>query len=145
MATRVGIAEFFENISKLKKRSDKVHILKMNDSFQVRTILQGAFDPRIKWQLPSGTPPYTPTTLVDQENVLIHGCRKLIYFVEGGAPNLKQLKRESMFIELLETVTPADAKLLCAIKDKKMPYKGITVDIVREAFPDLLPPEESKA
>ena len=44
MATRVGIAEFFENISKLKKRSDKVHILKMNDSFQVRTILQGAFD-----------------------------------------------------------------------------------------------------
>ena len=145
MGARVGIAEFFEHVSKLKKRTEKVEILKANDSYEIRTILQGAFDPRVKWALPEGTPPYNPTTLVDQENVLIHSLRKLIYFVEGGAPNLKQLKRESMFIELLETVAPADAKLLCAIKDKKMPYKGITVDIVREAFPDLLPPEESKA
>lgn len=144
MAVRVGIAEFLEKVSKLKKREEKVEALKFNDSFQIRTILQGAFDPRIKWALPEGTPPYTPTTLVDQENVLIHGCRKLIYFVEGGAPGLKPLKRETMFIELLETVSPADAKLLCAIKDKKLPYKGITADIVREAFPDLLP-EESKA
>jgi hypothetical protein len=145
MAMRVGIAEFLEKVSKLKKREEKIEALKFNDSFQIRTILQGAFDPRIKWALPEGTPPYNPSTLVDQENVLINGCRKLIYFVEGGAPGLKQLKRETMFIELLETVAPADAKLLCAIKDKKMPYKGITVDIVREAFPDLLPPEESKA
>jgi hypothetical protein len=145
MAMRVGIAEFLENVSKLKKRAEKIEVLKANDSFHIRTILQGAFDPRIRWQLPAGVPPYNPTTLVDQENVLIHSCRKLIYFVEGGSPGLKQLKRESMFIELLETVSPSDAKLLCAIKDKKLPYKGITADIVREAFPDLLPPEESKA
>ncbi len=141
MGMRIGIAEFFEKVSKLKKKEEKIEALRFNDSFQVRTILQGAFDPRIKWLLPAGDPPYTPSTLKDQENVLIHDARKLVDFVDGGSPNLKQSKRETMFIELLESVTPADAKMLCAIKDKKFPFKGITVDIVREAFPDLLPQE----
>ena len=141
MGMRVGLAEFFDKVSKLKKKEEKIEALKFNDSFQVRTLLQGAFDPRVKWLLPTGKPPYTPSTLTDQENVLIHECRKLVYFVEGGAPNLKQMRRETMFVELLEAVSPADAELLCAIKDKKFPYKGITADIVREAFPDLLPQE----
>lgn len=137
MAMRVGIAEFLEKVSKLKKREEKIAALKYNDSFQIRSILQGAFDPRIVWALPEGTPPYKPSALVDQENVLINDCRKLIYFVHGGAPNLKQSRRETMFIEMLEAVAPADAKLLCSIKEKKMPFKGITSDIVQEAFPDL--------
>jgi hypothetical protein len=141
MAMRIGIAEFLEKVSKLKKREEKIAALKYNDSFQIRTILQGVFDPRIVWVLPEGTPPYTPSALVDQENVLINDCRKLIYFIEGGSPNLKQTRRETMFIEMLEAVAPADAKLLCSIKEKKLPFKGITADIVQEAFPDLLPQE----
>lgn len=138
MGTRVGIAEFFENLSKIKKREDRVNVLRQNDHYVIKTILQGAFDSRVKWLLPEGTPPYKVNDLVDQENVLIKDCRKLVYFVEGGHPNLKQLKREAMFIELLETVAPADAKLLCAIKDKKFPYKNVTEDIVKEAFPGLI-------
>jgi hypothetical protein len=138
MAMRVGVAEFLETVSKLKKKEEKVAALKHNDSFVLKTILQGAFDPRIKWLLPEGDPPYTPNALVDQENVLIHDSRKLIHFVEGGNPGLKQSKRESLFVEMLETVTPADAKLLCAIKEKKLPWKGITPEIVNEAFPGLI-------
>ena len=138
MGTRVGIAEFFDNLSKIKKREDRLNVLRQNDHFAIKTILQGAFDSRIKWLLPPGDPPYKVNDLVDQENVLIKDCRKLMYFVEGGSPNLKQTKREAMFIEMLETVTPADAKLLCAIKDKKFPYKNITEDLVREAFPGLI-------
>jgi len=136
---RVGVAEFLEKVSKLKKKEEKVAALKANDSFVLRTILQGAFDPRIKWLLPEGEPPYKPNDLVDQENVLIKDARKLAYFVEGPYPGLKQVKREAMFIEMLETVAPADAKLLCAIKEKKLPWKGITVDIVNEAFPGFIP------
>jgi len=136
---RIGVAEFLEKVSKLKKKEEKVAALKANDSFVLRTILQGAFDPRIKWLLPEGEPPYKPNDLVDQENVLIKDARKLAYFVEGPYPGLKQVKREAMFIEMLETVAPADAKMLCAIKEKKLPWKGITVDIVNEAFPGFIP------
>ena len=143
MGTRVGVAEFLEKVSKLKKKEDKVEALKMNDSYVLRTILQGAFDPRIQWLLPPGVPPYKPSQLVDQENVLIKDARKLIYFVNGGGNNLKPLKRESMFVEMLEAVAPADAVMLCSIKDKKLPWKGITVDIINEAYPDFIPVEET--
>jgi hypothetical protein len=139
MAMRVGVAEFLEKVSKLKKKEEKVAALKANDSFVIRTILQGAFDERIKWLLPEGEPPYKVNDLVDQENVLIRDARKLAYFVEGGHPGLKQLKREALFIEMLETISPADAKMLCSVKEKKLPWKGITADIVKEAFPGMLP------
>jgi hypothetical protein len=103
--------------------------------------LQAAYDPRVKFNLPPGVPPFKKSELVDQENVLIKDARKLVYFVEGG-PNLKPLKRETMFIEFLESLAPADADMILAIKEKKLPWKGITEDMVREAFPDLLPVEE---
>jgi uncharacterized protein DUF6433 len=136
---RIGVGEFLEQVSKTRKKQDKVAALKHNDSYVLRTVLQGAFDPRIKWVLPEGEPPYTPNSLVDQENVFIHDCRKLKYFIEGGAPNLTPVKRERMFIELLEAVDPRDAKLICSMKDKKLPWPGITAELVKEAFPGLLP------
>jgi len=138
MATRIGIAEFLHNVSKFKSKEDKVRVLRENDHFAIKTILQAAFDPRVKWLLPEGEPPYKPTELVDQENVLIHDVRKLVHFVEGGNPDLRQLKRESMFVEMLENIAPADAKLLCAVKEKKLPWKGITAEIVAEAYPGLI-------
>lgn len=137
---RVGVSEFLEKVSRLKKKQEKIDALKHNDSYVIRTVLQGAFDPRIKWLLPEGEPPYTPNSLVDQENVFIHEVRKLVYFVENGAPRLTTAKRERIFIELLEAVDPRDAKLICSIKEKKMPWPGITAEIVKEAFPGLITP-----
>ena len=139
MGTRIGVAEFLENVSKLKKKEDKIAALQANDSYILRTILQGAFDPRIKWALPEGTPPYKVNDLVDQENVLIKDVRKLVYFVEGGSPNMKALKRETLFIEFLESLAPADAKMILAMKEKKLPWKSITPQLVNEAFPGFLP------
>jgi len=139
MGTRIGVAEFLENVSKLKKKEDKIAALQSNDSYILRTILQGAFDPRIKWALPEGVPPYKVNDLVDQENVLIKDARKLVYFVEGGSANIKQLKRETLFIEFLESLAPADAKMILSMKDKKLPWKGITPQLVNEAFPGFLP------
>jgi hypothetical protein len=142
MGMRIGIAEFLEKVSKLKKKEDKVEALKMNDSYVLRTILQGAFDPRIVWAIPPGVPPYKVNQLVDQENVLIKDARKLVYFVEGAGYDLKPLKRETMFIEFLESLAPADAEMICTIKEKKLPWKGITIDIINEAFPNFIPVEE---
>ena len=143
MGMVIGMAEFLENVSKLKKREEKIAALRHNDSVPLRTILQGALDPNVKWALPVGTPPYTPNALTDQESVLIRDMRKMTYFIQGFHPNLKQIKRESMFIEMLENVAPKDALLLCSIKDKKLPYKGITIDIVKEALPGLIPDEQA--
>jgi Family of unknown function (DUF6433) len=143
MATVVGMAEFLEKVAKLKKRDEKIAALRANKSYQLLTVLQGAFDPRIQWLLPEGIPPFKANDLQDQESVFLRELRKLTYYVQGGAPVKSQAQREIMFIHLLENCAPADALLLCAMKDKKLPanMKGIDAQLVREAFPELLPPE----
>lgn len=145
MATRIGIAEFLEKVSKLKKTEDKINAIKHNDSLVLRVILQAAFDPTVKFLLPEGPVPYKPNGLVDQQNVLINEIRKIGYFIEGPYPNLPNIKRETMFIELLETVDPKDAELLVAIKDKKLPFKGITIQHVREGLPGIFANEQKQA
>jgi Family of unknown function (DUF6433) len=138
MGTRVGVAEFLEKVSKLGTEQEMIDALKFNDSVILRMVLQGAYDPAVKWLLPPGKPPYKVNELVDQENVFIREHRKLTYFVEGFYPNLPQTKREQMFIELLENIAPADAEMLCAIKDKEFPWPRITEEVVRTAFPDMI-------
>jgi hypothetical protein len=138
MAYRVGMAEFLEKVCKLKKNEEKVAALKANDSKVLRIVLQAAFDPTVKFLLPEGNVPYTPNKLLDQQNVLIHDARKMVYFIEVFYPGLKQVRRETMFIEFLEALDPKDADMMTFIKDKKFPWKGLTVQIVKEALPGLI-------
>ena len=49
-----------------------------------------------------------------------------------------------MFVELLERVDPNDAKLILAVKDRKLSYKGLSYKLVRDTWPDLLPDNEVK-
>lgn len=134
----IGMSEFLQKVAKLKKTQEKIDAIRHNDSIQLRIILQGAFDPSVVWLLPPGEPPYKPNELMDQQHVLLKECEKLRYFIKGFYDNLNQTKRESMFLELLERVDPEDAKLLCAIKDKKMPFPGITLQHVKEGLPGLI-------
>ena len=138
----IGMAEFLEKVGKLKKTQEKIDALKANDSFQLRLILQAGYDQSVKWALPAGIPPYKPNDLVDQEHVLLKECDKLKYYIEGFHDNLPQLKRETMFVQLLENVAPKDAEMLCLLKDKK-PIKGITLQHVTEALPGLIPNEKA--
>lgn len=133
----VGMAEFLEKVAKQKRTQDKIDMLKANDTFALRVILQAAYDPKVKFLLPPGDPPYKPNELVDQHHVFHKDARMVQYFVEGFHPNLSQTKREAMFIEFLERLDPKDAALLCHVKEKK-PIKGITLQHVTEALPGLI-------
>jgi hypothetical protein len=135
---RLGIAEILSKASAITDDVERIGFLRQNQSTVLHMILRGAFDPTIKWALPEGVPPYKPNDLVDQQHRLFTEARKLYLFVEGGSPNLKQLRRETLYVELLETVDPEDAKLLLKIKDKTLPYPGVTLDIVNQAFPGLI-------
>ena len=74
---------------------------------------------------------------------MIHDAKFITYFIESLSPNIQQLKRESLFIEFLERLDPKDAKLVLQMKDKK-PIKGITVQHVVEALPDIIPGVQPK-
>lgn len=135
---QVGLAEFIEKVAVLKTDEEKINALRYNDSEPLRYVLKGAFDPSVKWLIPPGEPPYRPSVIEDQEHILINQIKKLHYFVEGMHDNIKPLKRETMFIEFLETVSPADAKMLCAMKEKRLHVSGINIRHVGAAIPDLI-------
>lgn len=135
---RLGIAEILKKVSEVKKREEKIEMLRKYDSPVLRYILQLAYDPKIQWKLPEGKPPYKPAEFLDQESRLYQEARRLYLFLEGGNDNLKPIKREMLFINLLESLAPADAELLCEVKEKRLPHKNITPELVKEAFPGIL-------
>lgn len=136
---KTSISEILEKCSKLKTTKERIVFLQQNDSLVLKVILQYALDPRIKWLLPTGIPPYNPTEHLDQHGNLFHDIRKLHNFIEGGGhPTMHPAKRETLFIQFIEGLEPSDALLMCNIKDKKIPYKGITVDVINSAFPGLI-------
>lgn len=133
---RKSIAWILEFTSKLPNDEERIKCLRANDNGAIRNVLGYALHPDVKWLLPEGKPPYKPCDFPNQENVLYSQAKKLYIFVEGGAPNLSPLRRERLFIDLLEEVDPADAELLCMIKEKKM-FKNITAKLVKEAYPGI--------
>lgn len=69
---------------------------------------------------------------------------KLINFVKSragvpGNSNLTPLRRESMFIEMLQGLHPFDAEIMCLVKDKKLQTKySVTKDIITKAYSDIV-------
>ena len=140
-----NVRETFEVIGKAKTREEKRDLLKQRENFATKAILQLNYHPDVKWHLPSGNPPYTPGQIADSTpNSLHFEVKKLDYYVDPSPHDLPMLRRESMFVGLLERLDPEDAKLLIAVKDKKLSYKGLTYKLVKDTWPDLLPEEEVK-
>jgi len=69
---------------------------------------------------------------------------KLINFVQSkfgipGNSNLTPLRRESMFIEMLQGLHPLDAEIICLVKDKKLQSKyKIDKNTVSLAYSDIV-------
>ena len=132
------IAEILTACAKLPAGERPLY-LQQHDSTALRVILQYALDPRIEWLLPQGVPPYKPCEHLDQHGNIYREIRKLHNFIKGGGhPDMKPLKRETLFVQFIEGLDPEEAKLICSIKDKKIPYKGINVKVINAAFPGLI-------
>jgi hypothetical protein len=133
--------DLFTEVGKATKRTDKIAILQKHSSAQLKQVLGLTYDPRVVWLLPEGEPPYKPMAKAsDQESGLFSEVRKLYLFVKGDSPqqrNLKQLRREQLFVSMLESIDPDDAKVLLAMKEGKLPYKGLTRKLVADAFPNM--------
>lgn len=137
-----SIPHLFQSIQVAPKKN-KVDLLRnLND--HCKEILYHAFNPKIKFLLPEGTPPHVfrgtpeafPTTLYPE-------VRTFYIYCEGGGANVNNIRRETIFIQMLEKIHPDEAKIVIAMKDKKFDelYDTITYDIVRKAFPTMNLPE----
>ena len=136
---KLNVYEVLEKIKSARTKDKKISILKENDSWALKDILRGTFDTSIEWNLPGGEPPYTPALEQSVPANLLNEHKTFMYFVKGlrESNRLTPVKRESMFIGLIEGIHPEDAKLVINMINKDKP-EGITRNIVQEAFPNLL-------
>ena len=107
--------------------SDPKAVEKYKDNAALRLIFEYAFDPEKKFFLPEGDPPYkedsapmgmSPGNLYQELKRFYIFCRT----------DLTAIRRESLFVQLLENIHPDEAKLILAVKDQTLPkmYPKIT-------------------
>jgi len=114
--------------------SDPKTIEKYKNDVALKMLLEYAYLPEKKFDLPEGDPPYKPDDApigMSPANLRMEIKRLYIFKRE----DLKPLRREQLFINLLESVHPDEAKLLLAVKEQKLNklYKKVTRKVVEEA------------
>ena len=131
------------NIEKFPNIIDPSAKIEDNVEFGLQAILQTAFHPDVEWLLPKGTPPYVAMPPANDTPIGLYSEVKKFYLFTkgGGSDGINTVKREQLFIQILETLDPTEAKLVIDLKDRKITgmYKGLTYKLVKDTWPDLLP------
>ena len=132
------MSEIFTKVNNAKTKDKKIQVLRDYDNQGLRMVVKASFDPDIIWVLPAEDPPFIPndSPAGEQHTYLISEAKKLYRFVKGGHDDLNQLKRESLFISLLESLQEEEAIVLLRAKNKELHkhYKGLSKEVVKEAF-----------
>jgi hypothetical protein len=140
----LSLSEIINKAIELKTVDEKVEWLVKNNSISLRTILKIMYDKSISILLPPTAPPYKESEAVGTEGMLYKETRRLRIFIKGGGyDDLNQVKRENLFIQLLQTVDKKDAKLLLKMIEQK-PLTGIPTSVIQKAFPGLITETEDK-
>ena len=166
LPTNPFVFEILELASKQRSNVKKVEVLQTYAHDSLKSILIWNFDATVISLLPEGAVPYgdvkdqnvysgnlsdnlsreagggESATQQDMQGrgrtSLRREYQNLYHFVKGGNDTLSTIRREMMFINILEGLHPREAELLCLVKDKQLQTKyKITLDNVKEAYPDI--------
>lgn len=142
------LSEVLDLFEKAKTRDDKLGVLKKYESPILRAIMRINFDPNVKMDLPDGEPPFKKQLdrpIGEQETRLEHEYRRFYIWLDPKV-NLSKIKKETLFVEMLEGLHHTEADLICLAKDRKLSkkWKSLKEEIVREAYPNTLPPVVKK-
>ena len=116
-------------------------VLQENNSQALRSLFIWNYDDSVISAIPDGDVPYrpNPAPMGTEHTLLEKEARKFYYFIKGGADNLPSMKKENMFIQMLEGLHEDEAKVLCLVKDKQLGKRyRITKAVVETAFPTIV-------
>ena len=113
------LTEILQKVNNAKTKAEKKKILQQYNSQALRSLFIWNFDESVTSAIPDGEVPYRPNDQPKglQHDYLEQNQRKFAYFVKGGI-TVSNMKREEIFIGLLETLHADEAELLCLVQDK---------------------------
>lgn len=136
------VSELFRAVHGAKTKDKKIAILKEHIRDDVKAVLIWNFDKGIESAIPEGDVPYKKNDSPEGSaghTRLVHEWRTLYNFIRGGNDKLSNMRRETLFVQLLESLQEGEAEILCLAKDKDLQSKyRITRNVVEEAYPDVV-------
>lgn len=142
------VSEILDKFEAAKTKDEKINILRSNVSDPLLVLLRLNYDHMLKMELPEGEPPFRKDTDkpigYNESSLQLELRRFYIWLVPST--NLPKLKKESLFVAMLESIHWTEAEALILAKDRKLhtKYKSLKEEIVREAFPRALTPKPEK-
>ena len=132
--------EILELVSEQKTDAKKVAILREYECDILKSLFIWNFDDSIISLLPEGKVPYKPneSPLGTDHSSLRREQRNLYMFVKGGNDKLSTIRRETIFIQMLEGLHPKEADIIIAVKDRDLEdMYDVSFEVVEEAYPDI--------
>ena len=132
------MSEVLTKVNNAKTKDKKIAVLKEHDSEPLRMLIKSSFDPKIKWVLPEGNVPFKPNEAPEgtEHTLLSQEVRKFYHYIEGADNVTPKMRKETMFIQMLEGLHKSEAEVVCYAKDKVLhqKYKGLSDMVVKSAF-----------
>jgi len=132
------VFEMLNEVKDAKSSEDKVATLKKYNIWALKDVLKGTYDTSLEWVIPKGKPPFEPNQGHNAPANLLQEHKQFKYFVEGKlSAELTKVRREMLYIKLLESVHPKDAEVVINMTIGKK-IAGVPKTIVEKAFPGLI-------
>ena len=132
--------EILELVSEQKTDAKKVAILKEYECDILKSLFIWNIDDSVISLLPPGSVPYKPNEnpLGTDHSSLRREQRNLYMFVKGGNDALSTIRRETIFIQMLEGLHPKEANIIIAVKDGNLEdMYDVPFEVVEDAYPDI--------
>lgn len=123
-----------ELLDALNKNPELIKTPEYKDNFSLKTIAQYSYNPELKFKLPAGAPPYKPDAApigMSPAN-FYQQVKKLYIFTRTDITNVR---REQLFIQLIEGLHPSEAEVCIAVKDQNLTslYPNLTNKLFADA------------
>ena len=134
------LTEILQKVSSAKTKKEKIDLLQEYNSQGLRSLLIINYDESLKFLLPEGDVPFTPNDAPagTEHTRLTQEYRGLYRFFKGGDASIKGMRREQLFVQLLEGLHADEANMLVSACNQDLQSKyRITKAVVAEAFPQI--------
>ncbi len=136
--------------NEIENKEERVNWLRENATYAVRGLLNFNFHKEVKFLLPEGEPDLEGLAINKEAEDFVlgtefshlnHEMKKMYLFYEGGHNDLKQMKREQLWVTLITGLHEGERNDISLMKDHKLEekYPNITQEVGHLAFPELVP------